>query len=83
MDYVRDLPDKKRMQIALQWLRDNPQETPTVAARMHFHEDIKRHAVSVRVAWAREKKKKAPGYQKSPNGGQNKVLTPAQTQALI
>jgi len=43
MQYLRDLPDKQRMRLALQWLRDNPSETPTTAARIHFHEDLPKH----------------------------------------
>src|ERR1700755_3192191 len=85
MQYLRDLPDKQRMQLALQWLRDNPSETPTVAARIHFHEDLPKHEASVRVAWAREKKKKEKANKGVvvQHGGHNRVLSDAQKEALI
>ena len=43
MEYLRDLPDKHRMRLALQWLRDNHSESPIIAPRIHFHEDPLRH----------------------------------------
>jgi hypothetical protein len=33
---LQNLPDNKKIQLALQWLRDNPRETAAVAARLHF-----------------------------------------------
>src|SRR5271155_5499151 len=70
----RDLPTQDKLKLAIQWLRENPTEKATTAARL-FHiakED------SVRKAWLREKTRKEVGY-----GGQNKILRPDQHQALI
>ena len=83
MQYLRDLPDKQRMRLALQWLRDNPSETPTTAARIHFHEDLPKHEASVRVAWAREKKKKANKGVVVRQGGRTRILSDAQSQAVV
>jgi hypothetical protein len=33
---LQNLPDNEKIQLALQWLRDNPRETAAVAARLHF-----------------------------------------------
>ena len=88
MEYLRDLPDKQRMRLALQWLRDNPSESPTIAARIHFHEDVPKHETSVRVAWHREKKKVAKANTTNrrvvvQHGGHNRVLSDAQSQAVV
>ena len=89
MQYLRDLPTKQRMQLALQWLRNNPSETPTISARIHFHEDLPKHEASVRVAWAREKKKKEKEKEKAnkgvvvQHGAHNGVLSDAQEEALL
>ena len=87
MEYLRDLPDKHRMRLALQWLRDNPLESPIIAARIHFHEDLPKHETSVRVAWHREKKKAAKAKTNRgvviQHGGHNKVLSDAQSQAVV
>ena len=32
---LQDLPEKEKMKQALQWLRENPEETPTTAARAY------------------------------------------------
>jgi DDE superfamily endonuclease len=82
MQYLRDLPDKQRMRLALQWLRDNPSETPTTAARIHFHEDLPKHEASVRVAWAREKKKKEKANKWVVVRGRTRILSDAQSQAV-
>jgi hypothetical protein len=36
--YVKDLPNHQKMLLALQWLRNNPRESLTVAARFYFIE---------------------------------------------
>ena len=69
----RDLPLNDRFKLALQWLRDNPTESATTAARCFYitKED------SLRKAWLREKK------GKKNKGGQNKILSPDQHDAVI
>ena len=47
---LRDLPEKEKMKQAIQWLRENPEETPTTAARVC---NIKKED-SVKKAWQRE-----------------------------
>ena len=51
--HPKDLLDNQRMQLALQWLRDNPRESATVAARLYF---IKKED-SVRKVWLRVRKR--------------------------
>ena len=70
----RDLPDQDKMKLALEFLRENPHEKPSTAARLYYivKED------SVRKAWLRERTKK-----KTVKGGQNKILRPEQHQAMI
>src|SRR5271168_130121 len=86
-EYLRDLPDRERMRRAIQWLRANPSESPTQAARMHFHLDLPKHEASVRVAWARDKKKRQKqsegGEVAKKSGGQNRILSDAQSQAVV
>ncbi|KAN0074287.1 hypothetical protein V8E54_008224, partial [Elaphomyces granulatus] len=67
------------MRLALQWLRENPTETPTTAARCHAiaKED------SVRQAWRREKKRNERQKKLTGGAGLNKVLSPDQHQALL
>jgi hypothetical protein len=50
---LRNLPDNEKIQLALQWLRDNLRETVAVVARLYFI--TKRD--SVRKAWLRERKR--------------------------
>jgi hypothetical protein len=72
----RDLPNKDKIKLALEFLHENPNETPTVAARL-FH--LKKED-SVRKAWLRAKRK---GPEAKKKGGQNKILRPDQHQAMI
>ena len=72
----RDLPLKDRMKLALQWLRENPTESPTTAARLYHIEK----EGSVRTAWMRERRRP---NGKLKRGGHNKILRPDQHQALI
>jgi hypothetical protein len=74
----RDLPAKEKMKLALEWLRGNPTESPTTAARIYHIEKED----SVLRAWNREKKK---GLQLGTptHGGHNKILRPEQHQAMI
>jgi hypothetical protein len=74
---LRDLRDKDKIQDALQWLRANPGEKPTAAARIY---GIKNEQY-FRLAWNRDKKKRERGPVKL--GGQNRILNDAQHQALI
>ena len=86
-EYLRDLPDRERMRRAIQWLRANPSESPTQAARIHFHLDLPKHEASVRVAWARDKKKRQKQTEgrevAKKSGGQNRILSDAQSQAVL
>jgi hypothetical protein len=50
---LQDLPDKDKMQLALQWLQEHPTEHPTTAARIHCIVNVQ----SVQQAWRREKKR--------------------------
>jgi len=47
---LRDLPDKDKIHHALQWLRENPEERPTAAARIY---GIKKEG-TLRTAWSRD-----------------------------
>ena len=66
------------MRLALQWLRENPTETATTAARCHSLAN--EHGVQ--QAWRREKKKNER-RKKSAAGGHNRIFGPDQHQALI
>jgi hypothetical protein len=78
--HVKDLPNHQKMLLALQWLRSNPRESPTVAARLHFIEQEN----SVRKAWLRARKKASKGGERNLGGaGMNKILRPEQHQAMI
>jgi hypothetical protein len=78
--HPRDLPDKVKMQKALEWLHENPAEKPTTAARLHFITNEQ----SVQQAWRREKKRRErTNNHKIKSGGQNRILSVAQHQALI
>ena len=76
--HIRDQPDSVKMAQALAWLRDNPDEKPTTAARLHYIENKQ----SVQQAWRRERKRMEEG-KKSGGGGHNKILRPDQHQAMI
>ena len=72
------------MKLALQWLRENPHERSTTAARIYHIQKTD----SVRKAWLREKKKKKietpkTKTKKKESGGQNRILRPDQHQAMI
>jgi hypothetical protein len=56
------------MKLALEWLRENPTEKPSTAARLYH---IKQED-SVRKAWLRDRK------GKKVRGGHNKILCPDQ-----
>ena len=71
----RDLPEKEKLKLALEFLRQNPNEKPSTAARLY---DIKKEN-SVQKAWVRERK----GMGKKARGGQNRILRPDQHRALI
>ena len=62
----RDLPEKDKLQLALQFLRQNPNKKPITAARLY---NIKNKG-TVQRTWLREKK----GLGKKKRGGQNKIL---------
>jgi hypothetical protein len=69
----RDLPIKDRIKLAISWLKENPTETPTTAARCFRIEKED----SVRKAWLRAKR------DKKPKGGENRILTPDMHEAVI
>ena len=50
---LRDLPLKDKIKQAIQWLRENLDETPTTAARIY---NIQKEKL-VQRAWQREKKR--------------------------
>jgi hypothetical protein len=77
--HPRDLPDKEKMQLALQWLRENPTESATTAARCHFIEK----EGSLRTAWRRERKRNERPTKLVGGAGWNRILRPDQHQALI
>jgi hypothetical protein len=54
------LPEHDRIQLALQWLRENPTETAAVAAKIYHVKDS-----TIRVARYREKKR---GSHTKPGG---------------
>jgi hypothetical protein len=64
----RDLPEKDKTRLALEWLRDNPSETANTAARIYHIKNEK----SLWRAWHREKKRKQEGLVQ--HGGHNKIL---------
>jgi hypothetical protein len=69
---IRDTPNKDKMQLALQWLRENSTETSTTAARCHGIT----HERSVRQAWRREKERDKRTKKLVGGSGQNKILHP-------
>jgi hypothetical protein len=77
--HPRDLPDKVKMRQALDWLRKNPTEKPTTAARLHYITNEQ----SVQQAWRREKKRNERPRKLVGGGGHNKILRPDQHQAMI
>ena len=70
-----NLPIKNRLALALQFLRENPDEKPATAARLY---KIEKEG-TVRQAWVRERKRK----NSVTHGGHNKILRSNQHQALI
>jgi hypothetical protein len=75
--YPRDLPDHDKLDLAIQWLRENPIEKPLTAARIY---NIKKED-TLRKRWNRDRKKRERGA--TLHGGQNKILTPEMHQSLI
>src|SRR3979490_3003434 len=74
---LRDLPDKYKIKLAIQWLYENLDESPTTAARCY---NIKKEKTLIK-AWQREKKRVKNGRPQW--GGQNKILHPEQHNAII
>jgi transposase len=73
---IQKLPNRDRIQLALQFLHDNPTESVSVAAKIyHVKED------SVRTARRREQKRAA--RPKAQRGGQNKILSESQHAAVL
>src|SRR5882672_4456723 len=66
---LQDLPDHDKLNLAIEWLRENPDEKPTTAARIY---GIKKED-TLRKRWRRDKKKRERGLVQY--GGQNKILT--------
>jgi hypothetical protein len=71
----RNLPEKDKLQQALEFLRENPTEEPTPIARLF---NLKKPG-TLQKAWIHEQR----GLGKKKNEGQNKILRPNQHQALI
>jgi hypothetical protein len=76
---IRDLPEKDKLILALQWLHENPTESPTIAARCY---NIQKEG-TLQKAWRRERKRMEKGKGKEIRGGHNKILRPEQYQAMI
>ena len=74
---LRDLPDKDKIKLAIQWLYENPDESPTAAACCY---NITKEKTLIK-AWQREKKRVKNGRPQW--GGQNKILRPEQHNAII
>jgi len=74
----RDLPNRDKIKLALEFLHENPSETPTTAARL-FHLEKED---SVRKAWLRARIK-GSNKKRKLSGGHNKILRPDQHQAMI
>ena len=68
------LPEKDKTRLALEWLRENPSETATTAARIYHIEKPN----SLSRTWKRERTRGTV-----QRGGQNKILQPEQHTAMI
>jgi len=62
--FLRNLPFKDKMKLALDFLHENPNKKPSTVARLYH---IKQED-SVQKAWLRKRKRK------KARGGQNKIL---------
>jgi hypothetical protein len=74
----QNLPSTDKVELALQWLRANPSQSPTAAARIYHIENEK----SLQQKWRREKEKNQR-IEPMQRGGQNKILRPDQHAAII
>ena len=77
--HIRNQLDNIKMQHALDWLRENPTEKLTTAARLHFITNEQ----SVQQAWRCEKKRNERLGKAVGGGGWNRILRPDQHQAMI
>ena len=80
--YISLLPTKIKTQRAIQWLINNPKETPVAAARLYFIEKEN----SFFATWRRAKKKLARGQDPFKNlsyKGQNRILSDKDNAAVI
>jgi hypothetical protein len=75
---LRDLPEKDKIKLALEWLHKNPDEKPATAACVYH---IKKEN-SVQKAWVRARRRQ-DGGSKGRHRGHNKILRLDQHQALI
>jgi hypothetical protein len=64
------MPEKDKLRKAIQFLKENPEESPTTATRACSVQSED----AVRKAWRRERKRIEKG--KAQWGGQNKILRP-------
>ena len=75
---LRDLSEKDKIKLALEWLHENPDEKPATAARVYHIEKEN----SVQKAWVRARRRQEGGL-KGRHGGHNKILRHDQHRALI
>jgi hypothetical protein len=73
---LQNLPDKDKLHLATQWLIENPDKKPTTAARIYRI----RNELNLQQAWRRKKESMRKGSIQ--RGGQNRVLSEVQHQAL-
>jgi hypothetical protein len=77
---IKDLPTTDKLKLALEWLRANPTEKPTTAARAHCIENVQ----TVQQVWRRERKRVyRTGTFERGRPGAPTILTDTQHQALI
>ena len=74
----RNLPEKDKTRLALEFLFENPSEAPTTAARIYHIKNER----SFQETWRRARKK-AQRSKPVQHGGQNKILRPEQHAAMI
>jgi hypothetical protein len=79
INHIRNQPLQIRTQTAIQWLRDNPGERASTAARLHYIKNEK----SFQTTWRRARKRDQRSSPPPQTGGHNKILTDAQHASII
>jgi hypothetical protein len=75
--------DKAKMQLALAWLRDMQATSPADASPSSAARIWDLHEGSVKSRWLRERKKPLINQGKARRGGQNRILSEAQHDAVV